>query len=175
MPQSSQLISAFGSGANSGASLASGNYNAQVARNNQTVANANADLALYKGTQAVGVSRQRTAQLEGAERAGFGSSGVDVNSGSALRTQMDTARIGEIDAQTITANAERSAWGFRQQADSFGAQASLERARGVQGAFASLISGGGDFAEKWSKYKQQGYNATNSANEGPWASGGPGE
>lgn len=156
MPQSSQLLSAFGSGGSAAASAESGSYQAQVARNNQSIANSNADLAVIKGGQQVDISQQRTAQTIGAQRAGAGASGVDVNSGSPLRAQEDTARIGAMDAQTIQNNAARSAWGFKTQATNFGNEAAIDSAKGDQGAIASLIGGGANFADKWSKYKQQG-------------------
>lgn len=157
MPQSSQLLSAFGSGTSAMANYESGAYQAQVARNNEVVAGENADLATFRGNQEIGMAQQRTAQTIGAQRAAAGASGVDVNSGSPLRAQQDTARIGDVDVQTIRANAQRSAWGFRTQASNFENEGKLDSARGDQAAFASLIGGGSNFADKWSKYRQQGY------------------
>ena len=157
MPASASLgLTAFGTASSASASQQSGAYQAQVAANNQVIANQNADLALFKGNQAEQQSRQRTAQMVGADRAGFGASGVDPNSGSAVRVQSDTARIGEMDAQTIADNAQRSAWGFQRQAEAFGAESQFDTARGEQGAMASLIGGGADFAAKWTKYRTKG-------------------
>lgn len=157
MPQSSQLLSAFGSGASAASNYESGSYQAQVARNNQVIGNSNADLATFRGNQEINNAQQRTVQMIGAQRAGAGASGVDVNSGSPLRAQEDTARLGAMDVQTIRDNAARSAWGFRTQAQNFGNEGKLDTARGDEGAFASLIGGGANFADKWSKYRQQGY------------------
>lgn len=156
MPQSSQLLSAFGSGTSAMAQYQSGAYTAQVARNNQVTANQNADLALFRGNEQASIAQQRTAQTIGMQRAGAGASGVDANSGSPVRAQEDTARIGAMDVETIRANAQRSAWGFRTQGENFANEAKMDEARGDMGAFASLIGGGSNFAEKWSKYKQQG-------------------
>ena len=156
MPQSSQLLSAFGSGTSAAAQYSSGQYGAQVARNNQDVANQNADLATFRGNQQIGISQQRTAQTIGAQTAGAGASGVDVNSGSPLRARQDTAMIGSMDEQTIAANAARSAWGFRVQGENFSNEAKLDEARGNQGALASLIGGGENFAAKWARYRYQG-------------------
>jgi hypothetical protein len=157
MPASaSNVMNAFGSGMKASGEQGAGAYQAQVARNNQTIANDNADLATFKGTQAVGISREKTAQMVGMDRAGSGANGVDVNSGSALRTQMDTARIGAMDAQTIQANAARSAWGYKVQAQDFGQEAVLDRAKGNQAAIASLIGGGANFADKWNKFRNTG-------------------
>ena len=181
MPQSSQLISAFQGGSGAMAQYQSGAYTAQVARNNQVTANDNANLATFKGEQQVGIAQQRTAQTIGAQRAGAGASGVDVNSGSPVRGQEDTARIGAMDVQTIRANAARSAWGFRTQGENFANEAKLDEARGDMGALSSLIGGGANFAEKWDNYRKHGwqqqkdYNASGAVNTGPWASSGPGE
>lgn len=155
-PGSSGVLGGIGAGMSAVASYASGQYNATVARNNQQIANQNADLAIFKGNAAEQQSRQRTAQTIGTERAVMGASGFDVNSGTNLRTQADTARIGAIDAQTIADNAARSAWGYRTQAGNFGAQADLDRAQGTFGAMQSLIGGGSNFADKWSKWTSQG-------------------
>jgi hypothetical protein len=134
----------------------SGQYNAQVARNNKVIAEQNAQLAIQKGNAAIGIARQRTAQTIGAERAGQGASGFDVNSGTSARVQSDTARIGAMDAQTIADNAARSAWGFQTQGANFQAQSSLDAATGTNQAISSLIGGGSNFASKWGKWQQAG-------------------
>ena len=150
------VLSGAGTGIKAGAQIANGDYQAQVASNNQYIANQNADLAIFKGDQQVTQSQQRTAQTIGSERAGTGASGIDVNSASALRTQESTARIGSVDAQTIQQNAQRSAWGFQQQANMFGAQASSDKSSGSMGAIGTLIGGGADFASKWNSLKNMG-------------------
>lgn len=176
MPQSASSLSAFtgsaagnssvlgaaGAGLQGAASVESGMYRAQVARNNQTIANDNANFAVTRGNQQAMVSQLRTGQVEGAQRAGFGASGVDVNSGSALRTQQDTARVGDIDATTIRQNAQRSAWGYTNQGRSFGAEAGLDEMTGAAGAMRSLVGGASDFASKWSQWQQSGVPGTGS-------------
>ena len=150
------IASLVGAGISAAGQQQSAEYQAQVARNNQYVADQNADLALFRGRQEVGISRQRTAQMIGAQVAGAGASGVDVNSGSPLRAQQDTARLGEMDAQTIADNAARSAWGLRNQSNSYGAEAQADLALGRMGAMKSLIGGASNFAGKWSAYQQAG-------------------
>ena len=159
MTASAQLFSAFsggGAGIMAGAQLENGLYQGQVAKNNQYIANQNADLALYKGTQAVNASQQATAQTVGKERAGYGAGNIEVNSGTALQTQMDTARIGSIDAQTITQNAQRSAWGYQQQAAMFGAQSKADVYGGLMSGAGSLLGGGSNFASKWNSLRNTG-------------------
>ncbi len=163
MPQSAASFSTYagaaGSGLQASADLESGLYRAQVARNNQTIANENADLATSRGNVMAMDSQLRTGQVEGAQRAGFGASGVDVNSGSAVRTQSDTARVGAMDATTIMNNAARSAWGLKQQARDFGADAQLDTMTGAMGGIRSLVGGASDFASKWSQWQTAGVGA----------------
>ena len=157
---SSSVLGAAGAGLQGAASLESGMYRAQVARNNQVIANENANFAVTRGNEQAMVSQLRTGQVEGAQRAGFGASGVDVNSGSALRTQQDTARVGEIDATTIANNAKRSAWGYTNQGRNFAAEGSLDEMTGAAGAMRSLVGGASDFASKWSQWQSAGVPGT---------------
>ena len=157
---SSSLLGAAGAGLQGAASIESGMYRAQVARNNQVIANDNANFAVTRGNEQAMVSQLRTGQVEGAQRAGFGASGVDVNSGSALRTQQDTARVGEIDATTIRQNAQRSAWGYTNQGRNFAAEGGLDEMTGAAGAMRSLVGGASDFASKWSQWQTAGVPGT---------------
>lgn len=91
------------------------NYQAQVARNNQMVAEWNAQRALQQGQVDEQNQRFKSAGLLGAQRAALASQGGDVNSGSPLDIQADTARAGEYDAQTIRNNAALKAYGYRVQ------------------------------------------------------------
>lgn len=166
MPRAASTMSAFGSVAKGAAQYESGQYNAQVARNNQSIANNNAQWAVDRGNVEEGISRERTAQMIGSERAGYGANGVDVNTGSASRVQSDTARIGAMDAQTIAQNAQRSAWGYRAQGGSFGAQAQLDQMEGDQAGMASLVGGVSNFASKWDIFKNAGA-IPNGAGVGP--------
>ena len=156
MPQTAAIANAFGSVTKAGAQYSSGQYNAAVARNNQSIANSNADLAVFKGQRESQISEERTAQTIGAERAGYGANGVLVNSPTAMRTQADTARIGAMDAQTIQQNAQRSAWGYKMQGQTYGEQAQLDQQEGTFGAMSSLIGGGSNFADKWNIFKNTG-------------------
>ncbi|HEY4171341.1 MAG TPA: hypothetical protein VGM96_31405 [Reyranella sp.] len=102
------------------------NYQAQVARNNQMVAEWNARRALQQGQVDEQNQRLKSASLLGSQRAALASQGGDVNSGSPLDIQADTARAGEYDAQTIRNNAALKAYGYRVQAANTGAEANLD-------------------------------------------------
>lgn len=100
-------------------------YMAQVARNNQQVAQWNAQRALQQGQVAQDQQRQKTTQAIGQQRAALASQGGDVNSGSNLDLIGDTARSGEFAAQTIGNDAQARAYKFLLDANSAAGQASL--------------------------------------------------
>jgi hypothetical protein len=92
------------------------NYQAQVARNNQMIAEGYAQRALQQGQVDEQNQRLKTAATLGSQRASLASQGGDVNSGSPLDLQADTARLGEYDAQAVRNNAAIKAYGYRTQA-----------------------------------------------------------
>lgn len=98
-------------------------YQSQVARNNQIIAQRNAALATQQGEVQAQQSQQKTAQIEGAQRAALASQGGDINSGSPLDIVGDTARAGYTDVATIRSNAAMQAYGYEVQAQSQGASA----------------------------------------------------
>lgn len=90
-------------------------YQAQVARNNQMIAEGYARRALQQGQVDEQNRRLKTAAALGSQRASLASQGGDVDSGSPLDLQADTARLGEYDAQAIRSNAALKAYGYRVQ------------------------------------------------------------
>jgi hypothetical protein len=128
------------------------NYLAQVARNNQQVAEWNAQRTLQQGQVDEDRQRQKTAQQIGAQRASLASQGGDINSGSDVDLIGDTARAGEFNAQTIRNNAQLNAWKDRLQGNLYGGQASLY---GSQAANAwlpfnnSLLGGASSLGQRW--------------------------
>jgi hypothetical protein len=92
----------------------------------QMVAEWNAQRALQQGQVDEQNQRSKAAALLGSQRAALASQGGDVNSGSPLDIQADTARAGEYDAQTIRNNAALKAYGYRVQGANTGAEANLD-------------------------------------------------
>lgn len=135
-------------------------YGAAVARNNALVAEQNAKLIEAQGSESIYRAREETAQTIGLERAGFGASGVDVNRGSAGRTQEDTARVGAANELTIRNNVAREAYAHRVQAVNFENEAKADTVAGANalqagklGALTSLVSGASSTASKWVQFK----------------------
>ncbi len=100
---------------------------AAVMRNNQTINENLAKDALARGTIAEAIKRRETKQLIGIQRAALAGSNVEVDTGSALETVVDTAGIGEYEARVVRANAEREAYAYRTRASNYGAQAQLSQ------------------------------------------------
>jgi hypothetical protein len=132
------------------------NYQAQVARNNQVIANQNASLALQQGQRAEETQRLRTGQLMGNIEAQQGASGVVGTSGSSLNVRSSAAETGELDAETIRYNANLSARNFMYQGQMAGAQAGLYSSMGEWGVANSLLGGASSVSSKWLSYQQSG-------------------
>lgn len=139
------------------------NFQAQVARNNQIIAQQNADYARQAGAADTVTQGIKTAQVVGAEEAAQGSSGIDLTTGSPREVRRSTTELGQLDAATIMHNAELRARGAEVQASNFGSEAQLASMRasnassaGTFSGFSSLLSAGSQFSDKWMKFKNEG-------------------
>ncbi|HSV48364.1 MAG TPA: hypothetical protein VLJ58_21425 [Ramlibacter sp.] len=140
----------------SGSKAAKGAYEsqAQVARNNATIAGWQADDALARGDRAASAVRMKTSQLKGRQRATMAANGVDLGAGSALNILDDTDYFGEIDANTVKDNAAREAWALRNQAQGFTYEAGAAQARAsnespLLAAGTSMLTSAGRVADRW--------------------------
>lgn len=125
------------------------NYQSQVARNNAKTQEYMAQDATARGERGEQAHRLNVARIKSEQRAAFGASGVDVQSGSPLEAISDTAMLGELDALTIRSNAEREAYGYRTGASNYMAQSKLDRMKGRQAAVGTLLSGAGRVSKRW--------------------------
>jgi len=73
--------------------------------------------ALVRGREDEAQQRLTTQGIISAQKAGFAGQNVDVGGGSALDVQADAAFLGELDALRVRTNAQREAWGYRQEAE----------------------------------------------------------
>jgi hypothetical protein len=138
------------------AAKARANYQAAVARNNQIIANRQAEDARRRGTLEANIQRQKSRQLIEQQRAAIAGAGVLVDQDSALGTIVATAGLGELDALTIQSNAEREALQFEAQGVNFQTEAQLRTFEGKQAVRSSylkaggtLLTGLGSVASKW--------------------------
>jgi hypothetical protein len=156
-------MSAIGGANQAAASAAQANYQAQVARNNQMVAQWNAQRALQQGEVDADNQNLKTAQLKGSQRAALAAEGGDVDSGSPLDIVADTARAGYTDAATIRSNAALQAYGYQVQAAGDAGTASADSAAAVNGLAnlpfgvgSSLLSGASSVAGKYAEWSKPG-------------------
>jgi hypothetical protein len=156
-------VGAYGAVQQASAARQADEYQAQVAANNQTIANENASMATQQGQQQNAAKEEQTAQQIGDERAVTAASGIDPNTGSAVRIQGGTAALGALDSATILNNAKTAAWGYQTQGMDYAANASLLQeegsnasAAGALGAFSSIVGGASSVSNKWATYTSQG-------------------
>jgi len=99
---------------------------------NATVADQQAADAIARGREEELRFRGQVRGLIGSQRASFAGGNVDVDFGSSVDVQADSAYLGELDAQQIVINAARDAWGFQVQAVDYRNRAAVERKTGQQ-------------------------------------------
>lgn len=121
---------------------------------NATTAERSAQAALLAGQHEEQNSMLRTAQLKGTQTAGLAAHGVDIGEGSAARVLATTDLMGEVDKNTIAANALRAAWGYRTQATNARIDAGMKDSQA--GAISPFMAGGtsllnsaGSVASNW--------------------------
>lgn len=130
-------ISAYGAYSAGVTGKAVANYQAAVANNNATIAKQNADYATEAGNAKAQQQELTTRALIGSEISGQASSGLDVNSGSAVDVRRSAAALGTLSELNIRNNAAREAYGFTSQGSNYTAEAGLDTAKGS----AALTSG----------------------------------
>lgn len=119
-----------------------GAYQSQQLETNSRIANLQAEDAIFRGNQDATKHDQQIKKLIGAQRAALGAQGIDINSGSALDVQADTAGQGAIDTQTIRNNAFREAWGYRVQANDYSSQAEFAKLSAANKSKNTILTAG---------------------------------
>lgn len=135
-------------------------YQADVARQNQQLAEQQASAERRQGYENMITQRQETAKLIGRQRAAAGASGAVVDVGSNLDLQADTAAQGEIDAINTYNQALDRAYNYDVQAVNYGnqaaaydASASSAKKAGYINAFGTAIGGLATMGSTWAKFK----------------------
>nr|DAG73961.1 MAG TPA: hypothetical protein [Caudoviricetes sp.] len=135
-------------------------YQADVARQNQQLAEQQASAERRQGYENMVTQRQETAKLIGRQRAAAGASGAVVDVGSNLDLQADTAAQGEIDAINTYNQALDRAYNYDVQAVNYGnqaaaydASASSTKKAGYINALGTAIGGIATMGSTWAKFK----------------------
>lgn len=115
--------------------------NAEVLAYNSRILEARSRDALRRGADDETQFRHEVRVLGGTQRSGYAGQNVDVNSGSALDVQMDTAYQGELDAIAIRVNAAREAWGYKVEAESTRMQERALKKNAELEARATILAG----------------------------------
>lgn len=134
-------------------------FQADMARINAQIGETNAQAVLLSGQRAQQNVRLRTAKLKSSQRVAMAANGIDLGSRTAVNVLTSTDVMGEIDANTVEANAIRAAFGYRTQSvnDMNTARLSSAVADGISplgSATGSLISNAGKVADGWYRYSK---------------------
>jgi hypothetical protein len=103
---------------------------ATVSDINARLAETAAQTTLLTGQRQEQGQRLKTAQLKSTQRNRMAARGIDLRSDTALNILTTTDVMGEIDAQTIEANAVRAAWGYRTEGVNYQIDAAMATANG---------------------------------------------
>ncbi len=101
-------------------------YQAQVAADNQAIAEQTAQDDLSQAAAAQQQQQMQTAAKLGAQRAQLAADGVALDGGSALDVQSDTAMLGELNALSVRSDGQDQAYSALAQAMDDGAQSGLD-------------------------------------------------
>lgn len=112
----SLAVTAYSGVRQANAEKASGQYQAEVAKQNADLNDLRATQAATIGSIQEDQHRAKVRQMVGAQRAQYGANGIDLSSGVVQDMTDQTTMMGETEALTIRYNAMNEAWGYRTQA-----------------------------------------------------------
>ncbi|MCK5617510.1 hypothetical protein KAR91_87410 [Candidatus Pacearchaeota archaeon] len=98
--------------------------------------------AITRGREVETEEKIKTKKLIGAQRARLSAQGLEIESGTALDIQLETAELGAADALTIKNNAFREATGHRIQAVDYRNRAELAKIGAATQSRNTLLTGG---------------------------------
>ena len=138
------------------AQAADAKYQGQIAANNATIAQQNAQRASAAGQAQATATSLKSAATMGRIRAAEAASGVDVNTGSASDVQESQREVGQLDTLTAENNALLNAYGYKVAATSDTAQSTIDSATATQattgadiGAAGTLLGNASSLGFKW--------------------------
>jgi hypothetical protein len=147
-----------------GATADEARYRAQVAENNRIIAEQNARYAVQAGRTNAQAQDFATRAALGQATAAQGASGIDVASGSPTEVRSSIQQLGRLKTLEEIQKADLEAYGYRQRAADYGAEAGLQqyKASSAEAAktpalFGTILGGASSLSDKWLRYKSGGY------------------
>lgn len=137
------ITSAVGGVAQGFASSEADKYNEAVAKMNSKIALQNAAMVGQQGSSQAAIQSEKTRAEVGGIKTNEAASGVDVNSGSAVDTQVSADELGKLDAMTIRSNATKEAYGYQVQSKNLDAEAELDKFKASNDLSAGWMNGAG--------------------------------
>ena len=145
------------------AAAAAATAQANAADQNAKISAKQAELAAQNGAREEREMRQRGAAIIGAQKAGYGASGLDIGAGSPLDILTDTRYQNELDSLNVRRNAANQVWGYQAEQTNFVNQASAARASARNArstanlmAVGNLLTGATTLSSQYSKAKSAG-------------------
>lgn len=182
------LLSAGSAYASAKSQKANLKYQAQIAKTNADLAGYQAEGAFIQGRSQIMQHTMQSGQAMGRQRASMAARGGDIGYGSNAEIRAGSAAMREVDYNTLSANALRTAWGYRQQATDYENQSMMASANANaispgKAAFGSLLTsaassymmysmlGGGAGGQAQSLSDTQAYNLMHNDMSPSWYSG----
>lgn len=146
----SAVVGAYGAYSSSQAAKAQAEYQAEVERNNATIAGYQRDDAIMRGGEEANRLQREAERMRGAQVARLASNGLDISSGTPLAILEDSMFFGQQDAAMARNNAAREAWGYDVQGQNAMASAGMysnaaKAQKPGQAAGLSLLSSAAQF------------------------------
>lgn len=153
-------------------------FEADMAGINARMAESAAERTMAAGRREVQRSKMQTAGLKSRQRVALAANGGALDEGSAVNVLTTTDYIGEVDANTIEANAIAQAWGHKidavnQRSAARSGRSAASSISPGQAAMSSIIGTAGSVATSWYSMKKAGAFDTPAkpdANRSPHAS-----
>jgi len=131
------------------ASYDQGKMSQEVAKNNATMAGYAAQDAQRRGELEAIELQRKGAALKSTQRANMAAKGLDLGYGTSADLQDQTDFFTQSDVATARTNAGKEAWKYRAQGQDFISQGKAAAYNGKMQAVGSLLSTGGQVADKW--------------------------
>lgn len=145
-------LSAFGGILSSQAEQAAYQSKIETAQTNAALARQQAYQTGLSGQMQANDVRRQGAETIGAQRAAYGASGIDTNTGTAANVQAVTAGTAEQNAQKVSYNTMLQQWGLTQEANQYDAQAAALKKQQSSAGIASLLTTGASLAKMYQGY-----------------------